>query len=113
MITSYRVRLVDRHTLKCMTLEQWQEATKPRYYGDIRYKPAGVYMPPVEVPEATTHSEPAAADSSSEEEEEEEEALQVIVSEKEREKLTGTAANRWSLSGQRQRASRRPSLGQL
>ena len=103
-----------------MTLEQWQEATKPRYYGDIRYKPAGVYMPPVEVPEATTHSEPApsaaapaAADSSSEEEEEEEEALQVIVSEKEREKLTGTAANRWSLSGQRQRASRRPSLGQL
>ena len=40
--------------LKYMTLAEWQEATKPRYYGDIRYKPAGDYVPPVEVLEVAT-----------------------------------------------------------
>jgi len=40
--------------LKHMTLAEWQEANKPRYYGDIRYKPAGDYVPPVEVPEVAT-----------------------------------------------------------
>ncbi len=55
--------------LKCMTLDQWKEATKPKFYGDIRYKPVGEYVPPVEVPGAAAYPEtapstaaPAAAD---------------------------------------------------
>ena len=80
-----------------MTLELWQEATKPLFYGNIRYKPVGEYVPPVEVPEAAAYPEPvpstaapAAADTSSEEEEEE--ALQLIISEEEKEGWTGVAA---------------------
>ena len=68
----------------------------PRYYGDIRYKPERDYVPPIEVPEVPTYSDPApstaapgAADTSSEEEEE---ALQLMVSEKEKEELSGVAA---------------------
>ena len=40
--------------LKHITLTEWQEANQPRYYGDIQYKPAGDYVPPVEVLEVAT-----------------------------------------------------------
>ncbi len=85
--------------LKHLTVSELVEAVKPRYYGNIRYKPAGDYIPPNEVPEVARCSEPApstaapaAADTSSEEEEEEEEALQITISEKEKAELTGVAA---------------------
>ena len=45
--------------LGCMSLAEWQEETKPRSYGDIRYKPAGEYAPKVEVLEAA--EEPGAS----------------------------------------------------
>jgi hypothetical protein len=81
---------------KYLTPEQWKEATKPKYYGDIRYKPTGDYIPPTEVPEvarclepAPSTAAPAAADTSSEEEEE---VLQLEISKEEKEELTGVAA---------------------
>ena len=84
--------------LKHLSLAELKEAIRPKFYGDIRYKPVGEYVPPVEVPKVAAYSEPApstaapaAADSRSEEEEEEE-ALQLIISEEEKEELTGTAA---------------------
>jgi hypothetical protein len=74
-------------------LAELKEAIRPRYYGNIRYRSAGDYVPPVEVPEVPTYSEPStaapvAADSSTEEEE----VLQLMVSEKEKEELSDVAA---------------------
>ena len=63
--------------LKHLTVAELVEAVKPKYYGDIRYKPTGDYVPPKEEPEVTRYPEPApstaalaAADTSSEEKEE-------------------------------------------
>lgn len=60
-----------------MPLVELKEAIRPKYYGEIRYKPKGNYVPPVEVPEVATYPEPtpstaapAAADTSSNSEEE-------------------------------------------
>ena len=85
--------------LKHLTVHELLEAVKPKYYGDIRYKPKGEYVPPKEEPEVARYPEPApstaapaAADTSSEEEEEEEEVLQLAVSKEEIEELTGVAA---------------------
>ena len=67
--------------LRCTSLAELQEAIRPRYYGNMRYKPEGDYVPPIEVREVPTYLEPSTAapgtaDSSSEEEEE---ALQLMV----------------------------------
>ena len=86
--------------LKHLTVHELVEAVKPKYYGDIRYKPKGDYVPPREEPEVVKYPEPApstaapaAADTSSEEEEEEEEeVLQLAISKEEKEELTGVAA---------------------
>ena len=85
--------------LKHLTVAELVESVRPKYYGDIRYKPAGDYVPPIEEPEVARCSEPApstaapaAADKSSEEEEEKEEVLQLAISKEEKEELTGVTA---------------------
>jgi hypothetical protein len=85
-------------TLKHLTVHELVEAVKPKYYGDIRYKPTGDYTPSTEEPEVARYPEPppstaapAAADTSSEEQEEEE-VLQLAITEEEKEELTGVAA---------------------
>ena len=82
--------------LKHLTVAELVEAVKPKYYGDIRYKPTGDYVPPKEEPEVSRYPEPApstaapaAADTSSEEEEE---ALQITISEEEKTELIEVAA---------------------
>ena len=82
--------------LKHLTVAELVEAVKPKYYGDIRYKPTGDYVPPKEEPEVARYPEPApstaalaAADTSSEEEEE---ALQITISEEEKTELIEVAA---------------------
>ena len=45
--------------LKHLTVHELVEAVKPKYYGDIRYKPTGDYVPPKEEPEVARYPEPA------------------------------------------------------
>ena len=45
--------------LKHLTVHELLEAVKPKYYGDIRYKPKGEYVPPKEEPEVARYPEPA------------------------------------------------------
>ena len=83
---------------KYMTPEELEEARRPKYYGDIRYKPGAAANPtaaptPAPKPEARavtpepapSTAAPAAADTSSDDEDE----LQVLASDDE---LTGIAA---------------------
>ena len=83
---------------KYMTPEELEEATKPKYYGDLRYKPGAeetittaalVSTPAIPLEPAPSVAAPAAADSSSDSEEE---VLQVLVADDSDEELTGVAA---------------------
>ena len=81
--------------LKHLTVAELVEAAKPKYYGDIRYKPVGDYIPPTEEPEIARCSEPApstAAPATADTSSEEEEVLQISISEVEKAELTGVAA---------------------